>query len=313
MLFQPLSGIKNRNSNQSLSVAEQAEHRDCLVQLIKKLTQFAMLLGGFGKSWRRADHQIFLLNNKIYNEHLIGCHWDWVDPGDNTVNNQKEVTELIQSALTVARSWMKLRAYTEFSFVSEQNTKLQTDRQECLKSKGVFLKSDKPAFWREAWHADNVQVWGRPAKNEGDSKVIPWLHSKQLGITQPDRARNRTSSSKSSVNVNQAIARPSQQSSNPSIYRTSVSGRVYDKKKDGDRSSENTTQIGRLWHRMYLLAAQVSDEDVINCKESVEHQQYLELLTIFPNRDDCTESFLKYLREQQSEFKLLWPIPQVAT
>jgi hypothetical protein len=37
------------------------EERDALTKLIAALTRFAMLLGGFGKSWRRADHRLFCL------------------------------------------------------------------------------------------------------------------------------------------------------------------------------------------------------------------------------------------------------------
>ena len=39
-----------------------------------RLMKFVMLLGGFGRSWRRADHPRFLPN---YKRQTIGCHWEF--------------------------------------------------------------------------------------------------------------------------------------------------------------------------------------------------------------------------------------------
>jgi CRISPR-associated protein Cmr6 len=39
-----------------------------------RLVKFAMLLGGFGKAWRRADHRLFLPD---YRRQMIGCHWEF--------------------------------------------------------------------------------------------------------------------------------------------------------------------------------------------------------------------------------------------
>jgi CRISPR-associated protein Cmr6 len=58
---------------------ENADPVEALKKLLEKLMQFAMVLGGFGKSWRRADHRLFFedyYENDRYKA-LIGCHWQW--------------------------------------------------------------------------------------------------------------------------------------------------------------------------------------------------------------------------------------------
>ncbi|MGB7440990.1 MAG: RAMP superfamily CRISPR-associated protein, partial [Coleofasciculaceae cyanobacterium] len=49
------------------------EKQAALKNLVTDLMWFAVVLGGFGKSWRRADHRLFY-NDDDY-EKLIGCHW----------------------------------------------------------------------------------------------------------------------------------------------------------------------------------------------------------------------------------------------
>jgi CRISPR-associated protein Cmr6 len=36
--------------------------------------------------------------------------------------------------------------------------------------------TDTVSDWREAWHPENVQVWGRIAKNSLDSHAVKWFH-----------------------------------------------------------------------------------------------------------------------------------------
>jgi CRISPR-associated protein Cmr6 len=66
-----------------------------------------------------------------------------------------------------------------------------------------------------------------------------------------------------------------------SIYKSSLTGTL--------------TQIGRIWHRMYPV--QPSDKGNKN--------KYVEILTIFPNREKLTQDFLDYL-EKESNFKKIW-------
>jgi CRISPR-associated protein Cmr6 len=280
-------------------MADQFEHRQQLQDLVIKLTQFAMLLGGFGKSWRRADHLKFPLNKKIYDKHLIGCHWEWSNPDDNPVHNLDDATTVIQDTLIAAQAWMKARGYAVL-IPAPETSSASVPSPERPKPKGLILKSDKAkaaatqtAAWRESWRADNVRVWGRTAANENDSKVISWLHSAPTGATKPDNGRNRASSSKPPGAVNNlALARPTNQpSSKPSIYRSAVTGRVYDERKDGKKTADNGTQIGRLWHRMYPL----------------DNGQYLEVVTLFTKGCPDAEKLKAWLDSPTSGFQKRFP------
>ena len=78
--------------------------RKALQALLKALTRFAMLLGGFGKSWRRADHRLFY--PEYYPNYdagtgedrkpLIGCHWEWAEK--RSLINDVKVRKLSQVA-----------------------------------------------------------------------------------------------------------------------------------------------------------------------------------------------------------------------
>jgi CRISPR-associated protein Cmr6 len=126
----------------------------CLKKLIKQLMQFAMLLGGFGKSWRRADHSIFMPD---YEHHVIGCHWQWLDPIQcSPVTSLSGVTTFINSLQDSATAWLRY-----------QN--IQASRE--------------TANWRESWSNENVQVWGRAAgqpnpliNGQDDCQAILWFH-----------------------------------------------------------------------------------------------------------------------------------------
>jgi len=127
-----------------------ADKEKVLKSLVSYLTQFAMLLGGFGKSWRRIDHRDFYANEKY--DKLIGCHWSWqraiFSSNDPDVQLQ-EVGKFIDRVQKVAENWMNL----------------------C----GSAPNRNHPAGWREAWCRDRAQVWGRVA-HTGDSLAIRWFH-----------------------------------------------------------------------------------------------------------------------------------------
>ena len=285
-----------------LTQEDQKKINECLKNLVKKLTQFAMLLGGFGKSWRRADHKIFYPE---YKDHSIGCHWQWVNSDDNPIqvlNNEKEVLQeaakLIQETVFAVQEWINLRfSNSQISASNSQQSCQLTSQEKRMEKLGVILKSvqekrklqpAKTQDWREAWHKDNVQVWGRIAKNKGDSQVIPWLHDSQRTRSQNQgRKSNNSSASHSHVNP-AALARPNNKlsQSTPPIYRTCLTGRVQDTSK-----SDEPTAIGRLWHRMYPL----------------DDERYLELITIFPTGCDVAKSFVTWLNSSRSTFvKLQW-------
>lgn len=130
--------------------------QEILKRLVAKLMQFAMLVGGFGKSWRRVDHRIFF--EEYYDDSykaLIGCHWQWL--GENAqrrnvqVGRLEKVGDFFDNVRQVAREW-----------IQAQHKPLES--------------ANWSRDWREAWQPSNVQVWGRVAENRDDSAAIKWFH-----------------------------------------------------------------------------------------------------------------------------------------
>ena len=268
------------------------EHRSYLQNLVKKLTQFAMLLGGFGKSWRRADHRKFY---PTYKKHLIGCHWSWVDD-DNLIRNSDNPDDIINDAKKVieetiksASEWMQKRGFevkktipnqpltptptttpkpTSTSTQNQNNSQIPQLNRPTRRPVPSGNQTAQQSLWRETWLHNNVQVWGRIARNAEDTKIIPLLHS-----SKPSRSQNQ--------NINLALQKPTNQnnqSSAPYIYRTCLTGCI------------NPTQIGRLWHRMYPL----------------KDGKFLEIVTIFPSGCSEAEAFINWLDSQKKQWKRVW-------
>jgi CRISPR-associated protein Cmr6 len=87
------------------SKLDNPQHRPYLENLVEKLTQFAMLLGGFGKSWRRADHRIFYPR---YTKHLIGCHWSWVEEDKNPVKSLDNPIDSLSKNQKNQKEWKQV-------------------------------------------------------------------------------------------------------------------------------------------------------------------------------------------------------------
>ncbi|MEM9274998.1 MAG: RAMP superfamily CRISPR-associated protein [Cyanobacteria bacterium P01_F01_bin.143] len=226
-----------------------SEEKKALTKLVKALMRFAMLLGGFGKSWRRIDHRLFY--DQYYEgrktKPLIGCHWQWQKESlernpDNLVRRLEKVGQAIEQIITTAQEWMRL-----------QN-----------------IEPRSPAQWREAWHSDNVQVWGRLASDRDESEAVKWFHGAyRPAIREIDQAEG-------------------------SIYRTSLTGQI--------------GQISRMWHRMYPVIRLQKDPD--NPRKPIVRPtaQYFELLTIFPDDSPDSREFMAFLRSQPEGFQQLWPL-----
>ena len=93
---------------------EDPTHEDTLKRLLAQLVQFAMVLGGFGKSWRRSDHRLFFeeyYENDRYKP-LIGCHWQWLDnvalKRDVQVRSLAQLSGFIDKVRETAEAWMRL-------------------------------------------------------------------------------------------------------------------------------------------------------------------------------------------------------------
>lgn len=211
------------------------ERRRTLKSLITRLTRFTLLLGGIGKSWRRADHRLFFedyYGDGRSNKPLIGCHWQWQDTSirsDAIVRAASHVERFIDSVCESAQEWLQQRK----------------------------LPKGK-AQWREVWNHTNVQVWGRLASDSEDSIVVDWLHG------------------------NYASGRK--------IYKTAVAGQL--------------GQIGRIWHRMYPRTRLLTSRDNPDEKVAISTDEYLELLTIFPDNSRECQDFLRFL--ETSELSKLW-------
>jgi CRISPR-associated protein Cmr6 len=95
--------------------------------LLEKLVQFAYVMGGFGKSWRRVWHKTFLPSYHTTN-FAIGCHWFSPD------FDQIQTPDQLQDFLTQLH-------------------------HQCCNYLGVKEPQAIAANWREAWHPQRVAVF----------------------------------------------------------------------------------------------------------------------------------------------------------
>jgi len=205
-----------------------------LENFIGYLVRFTLLLSGFGKSWRRVYHDLFYPSYfENGDKAMIGCHWEILPASEKLyvrANNPdlSNITTFLHEIQEKAIAWLRSEGYQPNGYVGN---------------------------WREAWHPDNVQVWGRLAKNKKDSLALFWFHD--------------------SYTTNQSIKLSE---------LTGWSSR-------NDRSPKS--KIGRIWHRMYPRYCKIKDGKTVRYKD-----EYVELLTIFPDDSSTTEQFLTFLQAQ---------------
>ena len=219
---------------QDLSEQERKNLKVFLTQLIK----FSLLLGGFGKSWRRVDHRLFFpeyLNDS--RKCTIGCHWEVGERSLSYCVPVKQLQDVTQFLDKLQKNVIGFPLLRELSPKAPDRT------------------------LRETWQKGNVEVWGRIAQDEGDSEAVRWFHGAYLG--------------------------------SQSIYKSELTGKM--------------GQIGRIWHRMYPRYLPPTAEKT----PPKATGEFVELLTIFPNRSGNseevrkTEEFLKFLSDRSS-FERLW-------
>jgi CRISPR-associated protein Cmr6 len=119
-----------------------------LKKFVTQLVQFSVLLGGFGKSWRRVNHRKFW--NQYFKDNdkpMIGCHWEFL----------KESEDLY---LTCGKS--------DIGHISKFLHDIQQNFASLLN-----LNNDNYTPWRETWHINNVQVWAKISKT---SEAVEWFH-----------------------------------------------------------------------------------------------------------------------------------------
>lgn len=141
------SGILDIISLQQVSQQE----RDFLQLLIK----FSLLLGGFGKSWRRVDHGLFYNSYFDNNDKpMIGCHWFF-------------------SQLSKSRKYCLTAPNGELTNIINFLSSISDTVRNCfdIPSNDTFVNN-----WREVWHPQRVQVWGRIAEDKNDSQAVECFH-----------------------------------------------------------------------------------------------------------------------------------------
>jgi len=127
-----------------------------LTVILKNIIRFSLLLGGFGRSCRRVDHNLVMPD---YSNHLIGCHWSLVDDPENLsdfaieINRMQKITAYFKHLDKLLRKWVKFQ--------------------------GKHCKN--PTNWREAWNPNNVQVWGCIVNELEHSEAIKWFHENYQG------------------------------------------------------------------------------------------------------------------------------------
>ncbi|WP_354636006.1 hypothetical protein [Planktothricoides raciborskii] len=129
-----------------------------LEKFLGNLVKFTLLLGGFGKSWRRVNHHLFYPSYFDNDDKpMIGCHWELTTLSEKlciVTNNSdlSSITNFINEIRQQAIAWVQSEGYQVNAYVRN---------------------------WRETWHPDNVQVWARLAKNN-KSLAVEWFHTNRL-------------------------------------------------------------------------------------------------------------------------------------
>jgi CRISPR-associated protein Cmr6 len=132
------------------------------IDFVGKVLQFAYVMGGFGKSWRRILHQKFMPD---YQRFPIGCHWklnsDWMNFQETIEVNSKDTLK---------------------TFLEELHTT-------CLNRLGS--RPPEPiSNWREAWHPNRVRVYSKVVNNSR-SQAIQLFHQEPFKITPAIGGRER--------------------------------------------------------------------------------------------------------------------------
>ncbi|NET59591.1 MAG: hypothetical protein F6K47_26615 [Symploca sp. SIO2E6] len=203
------------------------------------LLRFSMLLGGFGKSWRRVHHKLFYPNYfQRGDKPMIGCHWEFLPESEKlwVINNASSLSTIalfLQKTQETAIAWLQSEGYQPNGYVQD---------------------------WRETWHPQKVQVWGHIAQDKRDSQAVEWFHGNYFA----------------------------QQSIKNSELTGWAAKRGFD------------SQVGRIWHRMYPRYVKNKSGKLIRLRD-----EYIELLTIFPDDSEDTKQFLDFLASK-SKFNLLW-------
>lgn len=126
------------------------------VGFMEQVLKFAFVMGGFGKSWRRASHQLF---HRTYTKFEIGCHWQFPSVGDLNwlgIKSSNDLAKFLQSLHDICKQKF------EPNQIGHQS-------------------------WREAWHPDRLTVFAKVTK---ESSAIELFHNPTFKTTPAIGGRN---------------------------------------------------------------------------------------------------------------------------
>jgi CRISPR-associated protein Cmr6 len=136
-----------RPEPENMTVVEVQQY-DRDVVLLTQVVTFAYVMGGFGKSWRRVWHGLFMPDYHAKN-FAIGCHWSSSDLDE------------IQTAV-------QLKLFLDDLY------------QHCCAYLGVGEHNARAASWREAWSKQRVAVFCRVG---AQSEAVGLFHNEVFKTT----------------------------------------------------------------------------------------------------------------------------------
>lgn len=133
------------------------------INFMKKVLEFTLIMGGLGKSWRRAWHKDFYPD---YKTRAIGCHWEWLDSDFN--NLPLEDAPAIQDGRMTIKNSNDLKTF------------LDGLRQVSMNYLGINAKTSQCLSWKEAWCPQRLSVYSQVVHK---SQAIELFHDEIFKTT----------------------------------------------------------------------------------------------------------------------------------
>ena len=160
--FDTFEKRKNNPTYKSRGILHISAPKSSQIEFLKLVLQFAYIMGGFGKTWRRVSHDIFyasyLKQDKKFD---IGCHW--ISP----ISDSNSINVATKEDLTLFLDRLHQSCHQYLSISSAE-----------------FIKK-----WREAWHPKNVAVYSQVVS---DSKAVILFHQEPFKYTPAIGGRKKT-------------------------------------------------------------------------------------------------------------------------
>jgi CRISPR-associated protein Cmr6 len=240
-----------------------------LREIATVLIQFSMMFGGFGKSWRRICHKKFYPD---YRRQIIGCHWEFLDNKVfYPIRKLDDIAKFINHTRNLLRTWIPEKQLVNY----EKNKQINTSKKPSqitlktpynqIKNKGLIEPPKRP-------QNPNNQT-NNPGIETGDTEIQKW--------------REAWYSPK--VQVWGRIAEDGESIAIDWLHREY---RGQDKIRNPHVLAGSMGKTGRIWHRMYPNFISSENGDIS------KEENFIELLTIFPDESQETKKFLQFLDEE---------------